>query len=217
LSEVKRTIGAIRDPTASKQPVRNSTSAGKLRRTAVFAFAVAGLVLGHALAYVLAMPDPHHRDLVLARTGHDYLPTAAQLGLILAFAAAAAAAAGGILSRREVASDRWLTLAMRLAVVQASAFAGQEVVERIATGAPLADLVHQHLLVAGLAAQVVVAFAGSAVLRWIARSAARLADARWTPLPIPRLAPAFAFPAANDVHRHRDAHRSSAQRAPPLR
>ena len=183
----------------------------------MFAFAVAGLVLGHALAYVLAMPDPHHRDLVLARTGHDYLPTAAQLGLILAFAGAAAAAAGGILSRREAASDRWLTLAVRLAVVQASAFAGQEVVERIATGAPLADLVHQHLLVAGLAAQVVVAFAGSAVLRWIARSATRLVDARWTPLPIPSLAPVFAFPAANDVHRHRDAHRSSAQRAPPLR
>ncbi|MGH2527494.1 MAG: hypothetical protein ACRDG2_12185, partial [Actinomycetota bacterium] len=106
--------------------MRNSTSAGRLRRTAVFAFAVAGLVLGHALAYILAMPDPHHRDLVLARTGHDYLPAAAPLALILAFAGAAAAAAGGILSRREGASDRWLTLAVRLAVVQASAFAGQE-------------------------------------------------------------------------------------------
>ena len=217
MSKAKRTIGASRDPTASRQPVRNSTSEGKLRRTAVFAFAVAGLVLGHALAYVLAMPDPHHRDLVLARTGHDYLPAAAQLALILAFAGAAATAMGGILSRREAASDRWLTLAVRLAVVQASAFAGQEVVERIATGAPLADLVHQHLLVAGLAAQVVVAFAGSAVLRWIARSSARLADARWTPLPTPRLVSAFAFPAANDMPRHRDAHRSSAQRAPPLR
>jgi hypothetical protein len=217
LSEVKRTIGAFRDPTSSRRPVRNSTSAGKLRRTAVFAFAIAGLVLGHALAYVLAIPDPHHRDLVLAHTGHDYLPAAAQLALILAFAGAAAAAVGGILSRRDEESDRWLTLAVRLAVVQASAFASQEVVERIATGAPLADLVHQHLLVAGLAAQVVVAFAGSAVLRWIARSSARLADARWTPLPAPRLVPAFALPAANEVHRHRDAHRSSAQRAPPLR
>jgi hypothetical protein len=217
LSEVKRTIGAFRDPTSSRRPVRNSTSAGKLRRTAVFAFAIAGLVLGHALAYVLAIPDPHHRDLVLAHTGHDYLPATAQLALILAFAGAAAAAVGGILSRRDEESDRWLTLAVRLAVVQASAFASQEVVERIATGAPLADLVHQHLLVAGLAAQVVVAFAGSAVLRWIARSSARLADARWTPLPAPRLVPAFALPAANEVHRHRDAHRSSAQRAPPLR
>jgi hypothetical protein len=196
--------------------VRNSTSAGRLRRTAVFAFAIAGLVLGHALAYVLAIPDPHHRDLVLAHSGHDYLPAAAQLALILAFAGAAAAAVGGILSRRDEESDRF-TLAVRLAVVQASAFASQEVVERIASGAPLADLVHQHLLVAGLAAQVVVAFAGSAVLRWIARSSARLADARWTPLPAPRLVPAFALPAANEVHRHRDAHRSSAQRAPPLR
>lgn len=197
--------------------MRNSTSAGRLRRTAVFAFAIAGLVLGHALAYVLAIPDPHHRDLVLARTGHDYLPAAAQLALILAFAGAAAAATGGILSRRDAGSDRWLTLAVRLAIVQASAFACQEVVERIATGAPLAGLVDQHLLVAGLAAQVVVAFAGSAVLRWIARSAARLANARLTRLPIPRLVPAFALPAANDVHRHRDTHRSSAQRAPPLR
>lgn len=197
--------------------MRNSTSAGRLRRTAVFAFAIAGLVLGHALAYVLAMPDPHQRDLVLARTGHDYLPAAAQVALILAFAGAAAAAIGGILSRRESAPERWMTLAVRLAVVQASAFAGQEVMERIATGAPLAGLVHQHLLVAGLAAQVVVAFAGSAVLRWIARSSARLANARWTPLPTPRLVLAFAVPASNDVLRHSDAHRSSAQRAPPLR
>jgi hypothetical protein len=197
--------------------VRNWTSVGRLRRTSVFAFAVAGLVLGHALAYVLAMPDPHHRDLVLSRTGHDYLPAAAQLALILAFAGASAAAIGGILSRRESASDRWLTLAARLAVVQASAFAGQEFMERIATGAPLADLVHEHLLVVGFAAQVVVAFVGSAVLRWIARSSARLVGARWTALPTPRLVPAFALPAANDVHRHRDAHRSSAQRAPPLR
>jgi hypothetical protein len=216
MSEAKRTIGASRDPTASRQPVRNSTSAGRLRRTAVFAFAIAGLVLGHALAYVLAIPDPHHRDLVLARTGHDYLPAAAQLALILASAGAAAAATGGVLSRRDAGSDRWLTLAVRLAIVQASAFACQEVVERIATDAPLAGLVDQHLLVAGLAAQVVVAFAGSAVLRWIARSAPRLANGL-TRLPLPRLVPAFALPAANDVHRHRDAHRSSGQRAPPLR
>lgn len=197
--------------------MRKSTSERTLRRTAVFAFAVAGLVLGHALAYVLALPDPHHRDLVLARTGHDYLPAATQLALILAFAGAAAAAASGILSRRDAGSDRWLRLTVRLAIVQASAFAGQEAVERIATGAPLADLVHQHLLIAGVAAQVVVAFAGSAILRWIARSTARLADTRWTPLPVPRLAPAFAFPGASRVHRHRDAHRSSAQRAPPPR
>lgn len=197
--------------------MRNSTSVGRLRRTAVFAFAIAGLVLGHALAYVLAMPDPHHRDLVLARTGHDYLPTAAQLALILAFAGAAATAAGGILSRRDGESDGWLTLAVRLAIVQASAFAGQEILERIVTGTPLADLVHQHLLVAGLVAQVAVAFASSAVLQWIARSSARLANARWTSLPTPRLVPAFALPAANDVLRHSDAHRSSAQRAPPLR
>jgi hypothetical protein len=196
--------------------MRQTNHASRLRGVSVFAFAVAGLVLGHALAYLLAVPDPHHRDLILARTGHHYLPAMTQLALILAFAGAVAAAADGILSRRD-ATGRWRTLAVHLATVQAAAFVGQEVVERVVTDAPLADLLRQHLLLAGVAAQAVVGFASAAVLRWLTRSATRLAEFRWAPLPTPRLVPAFALPTTNDVSRRRDVHRSSAPRAPPIR
>ena len=39
---------------------------------------MAGLVLGHVLAYLIAVPDPHHRAFVLQRTGHEYLPAMAE-------------------------------------------------------------------------------------------------------------------------------------------
>src|SRR5215216_5982427 len=117
-----------------------TTNASRLRDASTFAFAVAGLMLGHALAYVLALPDPYHRDIVLARTGHDYLPAATQLALIFAFAAVATAAAQGILERREAPPHCFHALAVRLVLVQVSAFVGQEFVERLVSGAPLAEL-----------------------------------------------------------------------------
>ena len=55
----------------------------------LFAFAVGGLLIGHAIAYLVAVPDPYHRDLVLQRTGHGYLPTFAELALVAVLAAAA--------------------------------------------------------------------------------------------------------------------------------
>jgi hypothetical protein len=124
-----------------EQPVRNATHTSPLRAASVFAFAVAGLVLGHALAYALAVPDPHHRELVLARTGHDYLPAATQLALILASASAATAAAYGILARRDASAGASVSLAWRLAIAQVSAFVAQEIVERVMVGAPLSGLI----------------------------------------------------------------------------
>jgi hypothetical protein len=120
--------------------VRQSRSGRRLRGVSVFAFAVAGLVLGHALAYVLAIPDPHHRNLVMTGTGHDYVPVATQLGLILAFAAVAARITHGMVARREGTPSGFGPLATRLMAVQVVAFGGQEIVERVAAGAPLVDL-----------------------------------------------------------------------------
>lgn len=204
------------DPKPLEEPLRNATHTSRLRGASVFAFAAAGLVLGHALAYVLAVPDSHHRDLMLAQTGHDYLPAATQLAMILAFAGAAATAVHGILAR-DTPSVGWPALAARLAIVQVSAFIGQEVVERIATGAPLADLVQEHLLLAGVVTQFVVALIGAALLRWLTRSAAHLADATVVAVASPRLVPAFALPATPDLPRPRIVERASAQRAPPSR
>jgi hypothetical protein len=46
----------------------------RLRGFPIFGTAAAGLVLGHALAYLIAIPDPHQRVFALQRTGHAYLP-----------------------------------------------------------------------------------------------------------------------------------------------
>ena len=68
----------------------------RIRGLPVFGFAVAGLVLGHALSYAIAIPDPNHRDLILERTGHGYLPLFAEAALILLLAGVAAVVARGL-------------------------------------------------------------------------------------------------------------------------
>jgi len=58
--------------------------APRLRGLPTFGLAMAGLVLGHVLAYLIAVPDPHHRAFVLQQTGHEYLPAMAEAALVLA-------------------------------------------------------------------------------------------------------------------------------------
>ncbi len=143
----------------------------------VAGFAVAGLVLAHALSYAIAVPDPYHRDLLLHRTGHDYLPAFGQVALML-FVAGVAAVVFRASGRHAGAttSHRFAPLATRLALVQVGAFMVQEVTERLLAGSGLHDLGHGHVFIVGVAAQIAVAFAGAALLRWLARASDRLAE-----------------------------------------
>src|SRR5207249_9439705 len=89
-----------------------------------------GIVLGHAAAYLIAIPDAVAREQLLARTGHAYLPAAMQLALVVALAGV-----GSLLLRRAsgVTSPRLRTsssVATRLSVVQVSIFATMETIER---------------------------------------------------------------------------------------
>ena len=155
---------------------------------------MAGLVLGHVLAYLIAVPDPHHRSFVLQQTGHEYLPAMAEAALVLGLAGIAAVVIRTFAPEPRGGSERFSRLAGRLALVQVLAFGGQEVLERIVVGAPLRHLASDHILLIGLAVQVVVALAGAAFLRWIARTSSKLADTAVPRLPLPRLGavPAFA-------------------------
>jgi hypothetical protein len=186
----------------------------RFRGLPLFGFAVAGLVLGHLLSYQVAIPDPHHRDLVLDRSGHGYLPTLAQVAVVLAIAAVATVA-GRALTSRPGPEGSYAALARRLAIVQVAAFGGQELLERLVAGAPLGDLVKGHLLLAGVTAQVVVALAGAALLRWLARTSQRLAHAATSAFPFPCPVLAFAMPAPPDAPRGRVKKRSHGERAPP--
>jgi hypothetical protein len=179
-------------------------------------FAVAGLLLGHALSYAIAIPDPHHRDLVLSQSGHAYLQPLGQAALIVLLAAVVTVVVRACSRRREQATERFGVLAGTLAAIQVGAFVGQEVVERLVAGSPLAGLAHDHVLAVGLAAQVVVAIAGALVLRWLARQAERLANVSVRIAGPPRPAGTTTLLASTDRPRGRVTKRADNVRAPPL-
>jgi hypothetical protein len=65
-------------------------------------------------------------------------------------------------------------LAGRLAAMQVAAFTALEITERLRSGVPIGEMLHNHLLPIGVALQLVVACAGALLLRWLARAAAAI-------------------------------------------
>ncbi len=188
----------------------------RVRGLPLFGVALAGLVLGHTLSYLLAVPDPLHRDLILQRTGHAYLPIAGEAALVLFLAGIAALLARAWSSRDRDPVEGFASLAVLLALVQVGAFVGQEVLERLVAGAPLAELAHDHVLSIGIGVQVGAALLGALALRWLARASAQLVGtviaAR---VALPRPALAAALPTTPDHPRGRVAVRARNVRAPP--
>jgi hypothetical protein len=201
------------------EPRDASRSAGetpRLRGLPVFGSAAVGLLLGHTLSYALAVPDPHHRDLILSRTGHGYLPAAGQVAVMLVLAAVAAIIARAWSTRDRGQPERFCWIAGTLAALQIGAFAVQEVLERVVAGAPLGDLVRDHLLVTGIVAQVAVALVGAALLTWFARASARIVRTAVTQrIALPRPILAQALPARLDRPRGRLVVSARNVRAPP--
>jgi len=167
----------------------------------VFGAAAAGLVLGHALAYLIAIPDPHERAFALQRAGHAYLPALDQAALMLAIAGVVAVVVRAFSRTREAGSERFGRVAALLVVVQTSAFAGQEVLERLVSGAPLGDLLHDRILVTGMIIHVLVAFVAAGVLWLLARTSSRLAATSVSHLRLPRERTVFALP-VSERRRH---------------
>src|SRR5262245_59494024 len=137
--------------------------------------AVAGPVLGHLASYSLLFPDPQHRGLVLAASGHAYLPSLAHLACILAAASVAAIVARTWVDREAGPASSFAGVAVVLALTQAFAFVGQELLERVLRGSPLHDLFAGPLLVVGIGAQLVLALGGAALVTWLRRTTRRLA------------------------------------------
>jgi hypothetical protein len=194
---------------------RRFPETNRFRGLPVAGFAVAGLLLGHALSYAIAVPDPYHRDLLLQRTGHDYLPAFGQVALMLFVGAIAAVVFGASRRRAESAPDRFAPLAARLALVQVGAFGVQEVAERLLSGSGLHDLGHGHVVIVGVTAQIAVALAGAALLRWLVRASDRLGEILGSAFSLPRPVPAFALPLLAELASGRVEVRPPGQRAPP--
>ncbi len=155
-------------------------------RGAVLGIAAGGVLLGHWLTYRLVSPRPHARDALLAGTGHGYLGLANDIGLVLAMAGLASVVLGRLADRRGVgaAPRGWFP---QLAVFGVLAFVAMEVLERVSSGAPVAELLHHGLLPVGIAAQVAVAALGAAVIGWLLRAVDRVRWAFATAAPLPRL------------------------------
>jgi hypothetical protein len=165
----------------------------RLRGFPIFGTAAAGLVLGHALAYLIAIPDPHQRVFALQRTGHAYLPALDQAVLMLVVAGMAAVVVRAFAHTGD-RTERFGRLARVLVVAQTCAFAAQEVLERLVSGAPLGGLAHDHILVTGIAVQIVVAIVAAGILWLFARTATRLAAVVTARPRLPRVRVVFALP-----------------------
>lgn len=153
----------------------------------IVAIAVGGVLVGHGLTYVVLQPDGHARAGLLARTGHAFIHLVDGPALLLALAAASWL----FLSRvtRRVGEPGTPATFAGLATFQVTAFVAMEVVERLAAGAPLADLLG-GLMAIGVASQLLVAAALVWTLRRLPDLAARAAAAITTsiaPLPRPAL------------------------------
>jgi hypothetical protein len=148
-----------------------------LRDLSTFCFAFVGLIIGHLLSYLIAIPDAARRDAVLAESGHTYLHLAGDVAIVLAFAAVVTvglrAAAGG--GSTELPSG--VRLAWRLGAFQAGAFVAMELGERLVSGTGFGELFTDHLFGIGIVVQLVIAAVGALLLRWLGRVAVRIAAA----------------------------------------
>ena len=141
--------------------------------------AAAGVVAGHWLAYVLAVPASAERAHVLAGSGHGYWSLAVKAVVVLAVLSLGTVLAqrlNGRLRGDEPVPDRPSRVALRLALLQVAAFTAMEATERLVAGAPVAGMFAHHLFVLGLALQVLAAAAGALVLLWFGRLAERIAE-----------------------------------------
>lgn len=181
----------------------------------LFAFALAGLVLGHALSYLIAVPEPFHRDLVLQRSGHGYLPTLIEVTLVLLLAGTASLV-GRALRRGPGGEPGLATLVTHLAALQVAAFGGQEVLERLFARVPLSHLGRDDVLLIGLVTQVGVAFVGAVLLRWLVRASNRVPELARAHLVVPpRPAPILMIAAPAGVAISIRPRLAFAMRAPP--
>jgi hypothetical protein len=153
--------------------------------------ATAGLVAGHFVHYRLAVPHPGHRQALLVATGHGYLPAATLAAIVLVIVAALGTFAlgwrrglrrGG--ARRVPGLPLGLSM-LRLAAAQAAGFFLLEIVERLASGAPLDHLIGPVLL-GGIVLQLGIGALMGGLLVLLERSGEAVARALQRP-PHPEL------------------------------
>jgi hypothetical protein len=139
--------------------------------------AVAGAVIGHMVAYVLAVPEPTVRVALLGATGHAYWTAAIAAAVVLGLASVATTLRrrflAGLLASRPPPAERLGRVAARLAGLQIAIYLLQETLERLEAGIPAHALLDSRLLVTGVVVQTAIALALAVLLA----AAGRVAEA----------------------------------------
>jgi hypothetical protein len=147
-----------------------------IRRLPLAGAGVAGAAVGHSIAYLIVAPQGRTRAALLAGTGHGYRSTLAAAEIVLGLLAVLMFLGRhfhrGLRSPRRPASEEpWAWLAARLALLQITIFAVQEIVERAAVGYPIGGLATDRLLSIGVLVQIVVAVGAATLLVCLGRAA----------------------------------------------
>jgi hypothetical protein len=139
--------------------------------------AVAGAVVGHMVAYVLAVPSPTVRVALLGATGHAYwtaaIAAASVLGLTSLAATLGRGFRAGLLASHPQPGERLGRVAGQLAGLQVAIYLVQETLERLEAGIPAHALLDGRLLVTGVVVQSAIAL----VLAVVLAAAGRVAEA----------------------------------------
>jgi hypothetical protein len=148
--------------------------------------AVAGAVVGHILAYVLAVPSSTVRVALLGATGHAYwtaaIAAASVLGLVSLAATLERRIRAGLLASHPQPPERLGRLAAQLAGLQLAIYLVQETLERLEAGIPLHALLDGRLLVTGVVVQTALALALAVLLSLAGRAAEALGRALRRPV-----------------------------------
>jgi hypothetical protein len=148
---------------------------GLARRLPLAGAAVAGAVVGHGLAYALAVPETGRRLAVLAGSGHAYWSAAIAAAIVLGLASLGATLTrsfrAGLRAGGRPAGEPLGRRVARLALLQVTIYLLQEVIERTAAGVPLVSPIDGRLLITGVAVQLLVAAVLALGLTWAGRVA----------------------------------------------
>ncbi|MGH2747079.1 MAG: hypothetical protein ACRDKB_04035 [Actinomycetota bacterium] len=146
--------------------------------------ALGGAAAAHALAYVVAVPDPHQREAVLhATAGHGYwiafVPVA--VGALVAGLCGLILSADG----RATATSLFRRTAARLVPLQVFGFVAIEVTERAFTGTGPWEVLQEPAVLIGIVLQALVALVGAGLLVAFRAAIDRLRGSRRRPASLP--------------------------------
>jgi hypothetical protein len=137
--------------------------------------AVAGAVVGHMAAYVLAVPSPTVRVALLGATGHAYWTAAIAAAVVLGLASLATTLRrrfrAGLVAGTPQPGERLGRVAGQLAGFQVAIYLVQETLERLEAGIPLHALLDRRLLGTGVVVQTAIALLLAVLLTLAGRAA----------------------------------------------